>query len=231
MPKLMFCWTVYQGKRACSWNTTPRSQLGRSTSWPSTTIRPALGRSKPAIRLSSVVFPQPLWPTIAKNSCCLTSNEMLRSACTGSPRVETNTLETFCTNTVDTVSLSPPPVGSYRCGRGATRATVILRTLRLAMPGEKCLRHPAHGHVDEQTEDADGGHAHHDHVGGEQGPGVRDEVAESRRRRYQLSRDQPHPADAEANPESGDDARQRAVEDDPPEERHPRRAQTEGGAD
>src|SRR5262245_49322533 len=110
---------------------------------------------------------------MAKNSCGLTSNEMLWSACTGSPRIETNSLETFCTSTVDTVSLSPrccvdnkhvrqarplglashvPPrslhlsVGTLLLRVEATRATAILHTPRLAMPREERLRYPAHGH-------------------------------------------------------------------------------------
>ena len=48
----------------------------RSRSWPSTSMRPDSGVSKPAIERSSVVLPQPDGPSSAKNSLSAMSSEM-----------------------------------------------------------------------------------------------------------------------------------------------------------
>ena len=60
--------TVSQGNSAASW----KSSAGR----PSTEIVPLAGRSRPAMRLSSVVLPQPDAPTRQRNSPARTSREM-----------------------------------------------------------------------------------------------------------------------------------------------------------
>src|SRR3984957_16714500 len=67
----MFCATVMCGNNALSWNTvlTSRKYGGTPvTSLPPSSIRPASGRSKPAISRSKVVFPDPDGPSKVKNS-------------------------------------------------------------------------------------------------------------------------------------------------------------------
>ena len=62
--------TVIHGISEKFWNTTMRSIPGRRTSRPSRTTPPAEGCSRPAMMLSSVLLPQPEWPTIVTNSPC-----------------------------------------------------------------------------------------------------------------------------------------------------------------
>src|SRR5438477_8983275 len=60
----------------------PMSRLGPSTAAPrSVTLPPERGKG-PARILSSVVLPQPDWPTIVTNSPVATSSEIPASACT-----------------------------------------------------------------------------------------------------------------------------------------------------
>ena len=49
-----------------------RSQPGLPTALPSSSSSPSVGCSKPAIMLSSVVLPQPEWPSSAQNSLSAT---------------------------------------------------------------------------------------------------------------------------------------------------------------
>ena len=60
---------VRQGNSwAKSWNTTPRSMPWPVTALPPIRISPPVGVMKPAMMLSSVDLPQPLGPTIQRNS-------------------------------------------------------------------------------------------------------------------------------------------------------------------
>ena len=68
---------VAHGIRVGSWKTKPRSALPAGHS-----IVPALGWMSPAIRRSSVDFPQPDGPTTLRNSPASTSSETLASAWT-----------------------------------------------------------------------------------------------------------------------------------------------------
>ena len=58
-------------------------------SWPSMTISPALGRSRPASILSSVVLPQPEGPSRAKNSLRRIASDTLSTATIGPKRLVT----------------------------------------------------------------------------------------------------------------------------------------------
>ena len=60
--------TVSHGISAKFWKTTIRSMPGPTISRPSSTAPPALGRSRPAMMLSSVDLPHPEWPTMVRNS-------------------------------------------------------------------------------------------------------------------------------------------------------------------
>ncbi len=73
-PYSTFCAAVMFGKRLYAWKTIPMSRLFGGTlvrSRPSTTIRPASARSKPATRRRAVVLPHPLGPRSETNSPCL----------------------------------------------------------------------------------------------------------------------------------------------------------------
>ncbi len=70
-PYSTFCSAVMFGKRLYAWKTMPMSRLFggvRVRSFPSTTICPESGWSKPATRRSAVVLPQPLGPSSETNS-------------------------------------------------------------------------------------------------------------------------------------------------------------------
>src|SRR5437868_2753273 len=97
--------TVYQGKSAYSWNTTARSHPGSVIGSPPTRSSPRDGCSKPARRLSNVVLPQPLGPTIEKNSLFSTQKVTSSSASSGSPCIEKCTLLTLSTLTCDVRAL------------------------------------------------------------------------------------------------------------------------------
>src|SRR5258707_10947278 len=73
-PYSTFSCTVSQGKRASVlWKMTPRLTLGPRTGWPPTDTVPDVAGRKPATRLSSVDFPQPLGPSRHTNSPAATS--------------------------------------------------------------------------------------------------------------------------------------------------------------
>src|SRR5258706_4292860 len=59
---------VSHGSSEWFWNTTPRSGPGPSTCLSASRIVPAVGLSRPATRLSSVLLPQPEWPIRLTNS-------------------------------------------------------------------------------------------------------------------------------------------------------------------
>src|SRR6266540_1847524 len=138
----MFWATVYQGKSAYSWKTTARSQPGSAISAPPTRSSPRVGRSKPARRLSSVVLPHPLGPTMEKNSLFSTWKLTSCSARTGSPLIETWTLLTSLTLTCAIPGAPLPPL----------------------VPGHGQPRHLAHQEVEHETEQADQDHAEQDVV-------------------------------------------------------------------
>ena len=60
----------------------PMSRLGPSTTAPRSVTRPPEHGNRPARILSSVVLPQPDWPTIVTNSPAAMSSVMAASACT-----------------------------------------------------------------------------------------------------------------------------------------------------
>src|ERR1700733_4007608 len=62
-PNSTFSKAVRQGNKAYSWNTTPRSAEAPRTGAPSTSTRPAVGCTKPAIIPSKVDLPQPDGPS------------------------------------------------------------------------------------------------------------------------------------------------------------------------
>ena len=64
----MFWLTVSQGKSACSWKTSAACPEPVRGGAPPTSTSPAVGRSRPASRLSVVDFPLPDAPTRQTNS-------------------------------------------------------------------------------------------------------------------------------------------------------------------
>ena len=75
-PKPTFSKTVFHGKRANVWNTTPLSAPGPLTGLSSIMMEPPDGGINPASILSMVVLPHPDGPTIETNSPCLTLSEI-----------------------------------------------------------------------------------------------------------------------------------------------------------
>ncbi len=78
--------TERHGSRAGRWNISGTSRRGRFTSPPSTSTRPEVGRSSPAISRSSVDLPQPERPSTATNSPVLIDRLTSRSAGTAPVR-------------------------------------------------------------------------------------------------------------------------------------------------
>jgi hypothetical protein len=84
-PKATFSSTVFQGKSAKDWKTTPRSGPGPVTDRSPTRISPEDGGMKPATMLRIVLLPQPEGPTTETNSPAGTSSETSRTAFTCAP--------------------------------------------------------------------------------------------------------------------------------------------------
>ena len=84
-PKPTLSSTVFQGKSANDWNTTPRSGPGPLTALPSSRISPPETGRKPAIMFRIVVLPQPDGPTTATNSPLSTVSDTSRTAVTCLP--------------------------------------------------------------------------------------------------------------------------------------------------
>src|ERR1700693_650067 len=61
------------------WKTTMRSMPGPAISRPSSTTPPRDAVSSPAMTLSSVLLPQPKWPTMVRNSPCSTPKSTSRN--------------------------------------------------------------------------------------------------------------------------------------------------------
>src|SRR6185437_5273700 len=183
----MFCITVYQGNNAYSWNTTERSHPGSLIASPPTFNSPRVGASNPASRLSNVVFPHPLGPTIEKNSFFTTWKFTSSSASSGSPFMEQCTLLTCATSTWITLLLPS--------SREALLSDV---------PGHREACGLAHEIVERETENSDQHHAEQDVVAAEQRSSVVDHVAESAGCCHQLACDQRHPPDAETDADPGE---------------------------
>src|SRR5579864_761857 len=201
----MFCITVYQGNSAYSWNTTERSHPGSLISSPPTFNSPRVGASNPASRLSNVVFPHPLGPTMEKNSFFTTWKFTSSSARSGSPFMEQCTLLTCATSTWITVLLPPSRGGA----------------LLSDVPGHREARGLAHQIVECETKDSDQHHAEQDVVAAEQRSSVVDHVAEPARCRDQLACDQRHPPDAETDADAGEYLRQCRRQHDREKQRPP----------
>src|SRR6266542_3782057 len=203
--------TVYQGKSAYSWNTTARSHPGTVIGSPPTRSTPRVGCSNPARRLSSVVFPQPLGPTIEKNSLCSAQKVTSSSASSGSPLIEKWTLLTFSTLTCD------------------VRALMAVDLLAV-IPRHRDAHRLPHQEIEHQTENADQHHAEQDVIAAEQRARIVDHEAEPARRRDQLAGDQRHPADAEPDTHAGEDLRQRRRQHDGAEQLATARAEAQARA-
>src|SRR5437870_5933919 len=168
----MFCTTVYQGNNAYSWNTTARSHPGAVITLPPTLSSPRVGCSNPARRLSKVVFPHPLGPTIEKNSFFSTWKFTSSRARSGSPFIEKCTLLTLATST---------------CILASAPAAHALLPL---VPRHRQARGLAHQIIEREPQNANQHHAEKDVIAAEQRAGVVDHIAEPARSRDQLTRDQ-----------------------------------------
>src|SRR5690242_5477436 len=206
----MFSRTVYQGNSAYSWNTTARSQPGSLMSSPPTLSSPRVGCSKPARRLSSVVLPQPLGPTIEKNSLFSAQKVTSCRASSGSPLSEKWTLLTFSTLTCE--------------------LRALIAGLLAVVPGHREPHRLPHEEVEHEPERADQHHAEQDVVAAEQRPRVVDHVAKPAGRRDQLAGDERHPADAQPDAHAGEDAGQRSRQHQRGEELAPAGTQAQARA-
>src|SRR5882757_10406462 len=114
---------------------------------------PAVGRSKPASRLSKVVLPQPLWPMIEQNSRSAISRLTSSSASTGASRA-------LCPGKIlVTWSMRTALIG----GRSV---------LDRARPRHDAPHELADQQVERQADEADRDHADDDGVGAQQGARV-----------------------------------------------------------
>ena len=64
----MFSRTLRQASSVAVWKTNPMSLRGPSIEFPPSSISPCVFRSRPASNLNNVLLPQPLGPTMARNS-------------------------------------------------------------------------------------------------------------------------------------------------------------------
>src|SRR5215217_4437864 len=93
----------------------PRSGPGPATARPSSSTRPALGRSRPATMRSSVDFPQPDGPRMVMKSFSATSSRAGSSARVGAPpRTPGKTRETPSTRSFGVIVRSPLPACGER---------------------------------------------------------------------------------------------------------------------
>src|SRR5712691_9314340 len=161
-PKVTLRSTVRQGNSASFWNTKPRSGPGPASGLPESRMAPELGRSSPCTMRRKVVLPQPLGPTMTKNSPGRTSKLMSSSTLSERPRCA-NTLPMFCTE-------------SFAAGSVATAISILQRRRlpahqppleRLQRPGQRHARKGETQHPGEQRR----------HV--ERLPGGEDEIAEA----------------------------------------------------
>src|SRR5256712_14055921 len=190
----MFCTTVYQGNNAYSWNSTARYHPGAVSASPATLSSPRVGCSNPARRLSKVVFPHPLGPTIEKNSFFSTWKFTSSRARSGPPFIEKCTLLTLATST---------------CMMPSAPAT---HTLLPLVPGHHQPSGLAHQIVEHEPQNANQHHPEQDVIAAEQRASVVDHVAKPARSRDQLARDQSHPSDSESDPHARKYLRQRSGE-------------------
>src|SRR5262245_18074724 len=84
--------TVFQGNRANSWNTGPRSGPGPVTALPLTATLPLLGATKPPTTYSRVDLPHPEGPRMATNSPSAIESEISPRARWRWPRAGSNDL-------------------------------------------------------------------------------------------------------------------------------------------
>src|SRR5664279_2283426 len=168
-----------------------RFQVGRPTPRPLTSIVPAVGASKPASRLSSVVLPQPLWPMIEQNSRSAMAKLTSSSASTAGSR-----------------ALCPAKILVTCSMRTSLIAAAGSSSLQRARPGQRAPADLANEEVEREADEADRDHADDDDVGAQQGARVVDQKAEAGVGADELGRDQRHPADPEADADAGDDLRQ-----------------------
>src|SRR6188472_2388708 len=190
--------TVDQGisERLYSWNTTAISSGGAVTGSPCSRTSPRVGRSRPAMHLSSVVLPQPEGPTTQTSSRSAIENEMLRSAC---------------------VTLLPEP---YDFATSRISSTGWLLGGRRPPPAVPCEHAPLGeqvGEVEDVADDADED---------DRGPHrpelervLRDEqhVADAARRREVLGDDHDDHGEREADPHSRGDLREGGGQHDAPD--------------
>src|SRR5262245_19430295 len=114
-----------------------RSGPGPRISAPSHRISPAVGSSRPAIRLSRVLLPQPEWPIRQTNSFRSTASETLSSA-----------------------RKLPLPLAGNAIETSRTLKNAIARSF----PEAQALADPGEAEVEAQADDADQ-HDRHDHAG------------------------------------------------------------------
>ena len=100
------------------------------TSWPTTSIVPAVGGKSPATRLKSVVLPAPFGPRIARRSPCATSRSTSRTAWTPPKRRPTPRKRRIGSALVGCCLRSPDLLDDL------VRDDAVLDDLDLALPGQ-----------------------------------------------------------------------------------------------
>src|SRR5688572_7235857 len=180
---------VSQGSSEWFWNTTPRSGPGPAISLLASSRCPAVGRSSPARRFSSVDLPQPEWPISVTNSPLATVRLMSRRASKRIPRRS---------KTMPTVSTS-----MYLSMRPLARDAVA-DTLR--HEDQRLLEHESH-HADHEDGDQDV-------VDLEVVPLVPDPEADADAAGEHLGRDDHQPRHADRQAHAGEHVRQHRGKED-----------------
>src|SRR5262249_3185510 len=187
-PNAMLSPTESHGNNAVCWKTTPRSGPGPSIDWPSTSICPTVGVSKPAIRFNSVDLPQPLAPTSVTIS-----------------RSSTDKL----TSSSAVITASPAS------NRFVTDARLILPTERLPLvPSEKNVADENDKAVAQEAQQSDAKHRRDHNVVPIEQIRIIQEIAEPAPDGENLRDHHKHPSDTHGQPDTGQDRGQRGRKDD-----------------
>src|SRR5437868_10985049 len=239
----MLSHVVIQGNNAVSWNSTSRSRSGPAIGAPSSNILPRVGCSKPASRRVSVDLPQPDGPTITVSFARSMVNVQSRTTSLRRwsapyellpPWTEISPGTMAGRGTAALMSAAGPRRGCSPSGGSAAAkrlsAGVVSSSLQ---PWRRVAAQPAQQLARRKAGNADRDHADDDLFVRAADVRIPDEEAESAAgadgaaraaARDHLGRHDDLPRNAHADSGADDDRRQRAGQDDAPEDVPARRA-------
>src|SRR6266511_2018278 len=163
------------------WKTTMRSMPGPAISRHSSTTPPTEAVSRPAMRLSSVLLPQPEWPTMVRNSPCSTPNATSRKTQT-----------------------CPAPSGS---GKNLVTWSMSRKAIRRLLRVRDQLGHPPEAEVEEHPDEPDSEDGEDHAVERQIVPFVPHEIAHPGAADQHLGGHDGDPCAADRNPDTCQDGR------------------------